>query len=884
MIAEGQPHSPDGQIEFELNGEPVRTAPDPGQCLRTLLRSHGATGVKKGCDAGDCGACTVHVDGRPVHSCLYPALRAHGRSVTTIEGLARAGNVQGEQEPSGAAAMHPVQQRFAAAQGFQCGFCTPGFIMTTAALSDAQREDLPTALKGNICRCTGYRAIEDAINGVAHPGVHAPATAAVLTGAERYTLDGPIPPGAGAPALHMKLVRSEFAHARIRSIDASAALDEPGVVAVYTHEDAPTLLYSSARHEHHADDPDDTRLLDDTARFIGQRLAAVVAESVAAAERGAARVRIEYEPLEPVFDPAVSTDVAAELHNEVGDVEAALASAATTVTETFEVQRVQHVHLETHATVGWIDAGGRLVMRSSTQTPFLTRDALCRLFELPQDQVRVFAERVGGGFGAKQEMLTEDVVALAVLRLGRPVSLEFTREEQFTAATTRHPMRITVSAGADSDGKLTGLKLELRSNTGAYANHGPGVMYHACTEVLELYRCPNKRVDAVCVRTNTLPAGALRGYGLSQTMFAMDSTLDELARRIGVEPIEFLRRNVVGPDDELVSFGNDDSAQIGSYGLDQCFDAVERALGRDRRAHLPDDGRRWLIGEGVAAVMLHSGPPDGHRSVARIAELGDGFYLLGVGTAEFGNGTTTVHQQLAAEALGTTLDRITIHQSDTDATSYDTGAFGSTGVGVAGAATLEAATRLRELIDARAGATEGPEPAESAEPPELLAAEGVCDGMTRSVTFNVHGFRVAVAPDTGEIRILQSVQAADAGTVMNPLQLRGQIEGGVVQALGATLYEDVRLDDDGRVITRALRDYHVPLFADAPRTEVFFAQTSDARMGPRGAKPMSESPFNPVAPALANAVRDATGIRFTTLPLTRDRIWMALAARDGEKA
>jgi CO/xanthine dehydrogenase Mo-binding subunit len=462
-------------------------------------------------------------------------------------------------------------------------------------------------------------------------------------------------------------------------------------------------------------------------------------------------------------------------------------------------------------------------------------------------------------------------------------------------------MRITVTAGADSEGRLTALALDLRSNTGAYANHGPAVMYHACTEVLELYRAANKRVDAVCVRTNTVPAGALRGYGLSQTMFAVDCALDELARRLGIDPLEFLRANVVGPDDELVSFGSDDSAQIGSYGLDQCFDAVERALKRGRGQELergrdqglPDDGRQWLIGEGVAAVMLHSGPPDGHRSVARIAELGDGRYLLGVGTAEFGNGTTTVHQQLAAQALGTTPERITIHQSDTDATSYDTGAFGSTGVGIAGAATLDAATRLRELIDARdarhpgdireigeIGDIRDADPGGS-EPVGLLDAEGSCDGMTRSVTFNVQGFRVAVAPDIGEIRILQSVQAADAGTVMNALQLRGQIEGAVVQALGATLYEEVKLDQDGRVITRALRDYHVPLFADAPRTEVFFAQTRDTRMGPLGAKPMSESPFNPVAPALANAVRDATGIRFTTLPLTRDRIWMALAARAG---
>jgi putative selenate reductase molybdopterin-binding subunit len=865
-------------IEFTLNGQTISVRAAAGQCLRTLLREHGCLGVKKGCDAGDCGACTVHVDGRAVHSCIYPAQRVAGRSVTTVEGLA-ATSIDGT---SGNAELHPVQRAFADAQGFQCGFCTPGLVMTAAALDERQRGELPRALKGNICRCTGYRAIEDALRGVAHVGVHAPATPAVVTGRARFTLDDPLPRELDQRLLHMRLVRSELAHARVVAIDPDAALAEPGVVAVLTSADAPEVRYSSARHEHHTDDPDDTRLLDDTVRFIGQRVAAVVADSVDAAERGAALVRVQYEALPPVLDPSRSEDRVAQLQHEVGDVTAALATAPQRITRTFELQRVQHVHLETHAAVGWIDADGRLVVRSSTQTPFLTRDALCRLFDLPSERVRVFAERVGGGFGGKQEMLTEDIVALAVLKLRRPVSLEFTREEQFTAATTRHPMRIAVSAAADAGARLTALALDLRSDTGAYGNHGPGVMYHACTESIELYRSPNKRIDAVCVRTNTVPAGALRGYGLSQTLFAIGSALDELARQIGVDPLEFLRRNVIGPDDPLVSFGNDESAQIGSYGLDQCLDAVAESLARSRGRQSAPDGREWLIGEGVAASMLHTVPPDGHRSVARISELEDGRYLLSVGTAEFGNGTTTVHQQLAATALGTTPDRITIRQSDTDATTYDTGAFGSTGVVVAGAATLQAAARLRELIEQRAASTLPPAAAgargvSGATAP--LSAEGSCDGLRRSVAFAVQGFRVAVATDTGEIRILHSVQAADAGTVMNPLQIRGQVEGAVVQALGAALHEEVRIDADGRVVTRALRDYHVPLFADAPRTEVHFATTHDARVGPLGAKPMSEGPFNPVAPALGNAIRDATGIRFTRLPITPDEICLALAAR-----
>jgi putative selenate reductase molybdopterin-binding subunit len=263
--------------------------------------------------------------------------------------------------------------------------------------------------------------------------------------------------------------------------------------------------------------------------------------------------------------------------------------------------------------------------------------------------------------------------------------------------------------------------------------------------------------------------------------------------------------------------------------------------------------------------MLDSAPPGGHRAQARIAERPGGGYTLSVGTAEFGNGTATVHRQLAAQALGADIADIELLQSDTDLIGHDTGAFGSTGTMVAGQATLRAAQALAKLIAVR-GTPGGPAPG------DLLSAAGSSDGTPRTVTFNVHGFRVAVRPATGDIKILQSVHAADAGVVVNPRQCRGQIEGSVAQALGAALYEQVLIGGDGQVSTRTIRNYHVPQFGDVPRTEVLFARTQD-ELGPLGAKPMSESPFNPVAAALANAVRDATGRRLTELPLTRDRVF-----------
>lgn len=897
-------------MKLSVNGSDCDADPRPGQCLRTFLREHGHFEVKKGCDAGDCGACSVLVDGAAVHSCVFPAFRAGGRTVTTVAGLGTPDD------------LHPVQRRFVEAAGFQCGFCTAGMVTTATTLTPEQMSDLPEQLKGNLCRCTGYRAITDALSGVvnidksdvhdAGRSIGAPAGVRVVTGTEEYTMDD-----APVGLLHMAVLASPLAHARIRSIDTSAAEAMPGVRLVLTHRDSPPVLFSTARHELRDDDPDDTAILDDTVRFVGQRVAAVVAERYDIAENACRAILVDYEELPAVFDPDAAgrtgapllhadkrsgsriadphRNLVAELHGEVGDVAAGIAAAEASggavVRGRWQTQRVQHVHLETHGCTGWRDDSGKLVIRTSTQVPFLVRNELCHIFGLDADEVQVFTKRLGGGFGGKQEMLTEDLVALAVLRLGAPVRYEFHRSDQFTVAPCRHPFRVDVTVAADGGGALTALAIDVLVDAGAYGNHSPGVMFHGCGESVAVYRSPNKRVDARSVYTNNLPSGAFRGYGLGQVMFAIESAMDQLADRLGVDPFEFRRRNVIVPGDSFVdSHVLDDDLTFGSYGLDQCLDLAEGALRAGNGVAAPAG---WRVGEGMAVAMIATIPPRGHFAEAAVSVDAEGSYLLDVGTTEFGNGTTTVHTQLAAHELNTVAERIAIRQSDTATTGYDTGAFGSAGTVVAGRATQLAARELRHALEAAAAELTGVSPAlcrldrngvqcgeqlvDFGSLPVPITGRGKHDGTPRSVAFNVHAFRVAVNPETGEVSILQSVQAADAGVVMNPQQCRGQVEGGVAQAIGSALFEEMQIGADGTVTTQTLRNYHVPQLADVPVTEVYFADTYD-ELGPLGAKSMSESPYNPVAPALANAIARACGARVYQLPMTPARVWRAIRA------
>jgi putative selenate reductase molybdopterin-binding subunit len=895
------------EIQLTINGNDISVESEPGGCLRALLHDLGYFDVRRGCDQGDCGACTVWLDGEPVHSCLVPAPRCHTKSITTLSGLAENGTLS------------PMQEAFAQAQGFQCGFCTSGMLMTLSSLKDEDFDDLPQKLKGNLCRCTGYRSIVDACNKVSRievneekgtgVGVALPHrdTQDIVTGKTRYT--GDYHP---EHLLHLRVLRSPIAHGFIKSIKTEKATASPGIHAVLTWEDSPPRKFSTACHQDPRVDADDTLVLDRTVRFVGQRVAAVVAETDSQAQVACGQIEVEYEELPAVFDaeqalkpdaPRVHKESVGSvllrpkgnlilaLDGEVGDIDQGFEAADLIHESYMETSRVQNAHLEPHCTIAWVNDDETISIRTSTQAPYVAREKIAHIFGLPVPQVNLFKAHIGGGFGAKQEVFTEDLAVLAALKTKRPVKFDFTREEEFIGAVYRHPMKIKLKTGHKRDGTLTAMSSDIISNSGAYANHAGETLLSAAAEPLSSYRCKNKKISAKSVYTNNVPSGAFRGYGASQIFHILECHLDEVSELLCMDPLELRRKNVIKPGDPLTSFEEDHGKyEYGSYGLMECIDAVEKEIQKTEQ-HDPrwseEDG--WRIGTGVSIATQKCTPPTQHRSTARIRLSPEGDYHYYTGAADCGNSSDTGLTQIVSEHLNTTTDQIHLHAANTADEVWDTGTFAGATTFIAGGAAVRAAKALKEKILREASEYSHCE----LEQCQLKSDHVICGSQQHalntiydyvysqgrqlqvvrvfqpdpsSIAFAAHGARVAVNIFDGHIRILDFVQASDVGVRVNPMICQGQQEGAIMQGIGWILNERVMINEQGAVENAAFRHYRLPAMADSPNIKTIFIDTED-EFGLVGAKSLGELGIQGVAPAIANAVSRATGVRFRQMPL-----------------
>ena len=891
-------------LNFRVNHQNHSTKCNPGTSLLSLLRSLGYAGVHRVCESGDCGSCTVWLDDKPIHSCIYPAMRADGHQITTIEGIENG-------------SLSSMQQAFLDKQGFQCGYCTPGMIMSASKLSYESEAELKAELEGNLCRCTGYESIIDSIlqcgNSVETTtdrgvGENVPKQDGpnLVTGKPVYTADWS-PPG----LLHLKVLRSPHPHARIRQINTEKAEALTGVEAVFTHKDVPRRAYSTAGHGAPVPDPLDHYLLDNKVRFIGDRVAAVVADTEAIAAKACELIEVDYEILPHAIDPVEAMQGKTVIHDEPessqihdkthniagevvlkkGDLDAGFAQADLIIENTYQLPAVQHVHLEPHVSISWKDEDGTLVVRSSTQVPFHCQRLLSELFDIPKEKIRVYKPQLGGGFGNKQEILTEDLCVLATLKTGKPVRWQFTREEEFTATNSRHAMNIRLKTGVKKDGTITAQEMEAISNTGAYGNHGKTVVSLTGCFPLGLYRCANQSYKGTAVYTNTMPAGAFRGYGVSQGTFAMESQLEEIANRLKIDPIKLRQHNLITAEDEILIGKEEHFHIIGSYALDECIEKVTQTLNYDS-IEQPKE-KHLKRGVGFAATMQASGLAKIHSANVKLSLLPDGRYELRTGSVDVGTGSDTTLRQIAAQILETTVEKIDIFTADTGNTPFDAGSYASATAFITGQAVNKVARELRSHLCQTAAEIMGVESeeleldeAKISSPSASITLKQLAQQKSLSVelehtsdraslTFAFMGAEVEVDTETGRITVLRCAEAIDLGKAINPRICRGQATGGLVMGLGYALSEELRFDERGQILNPCLRTYRIPAASDIPPMEIFLVELADP-YGPFGAKGIGEIGTNCTAPAIANAVANATGVRLRQLPMIPERVWQAL--------
>jgi selenium-dependent xanthine dehydrogenase len=926
------------EITLTVNGKSITKDVPESRTLAEFLRLDlGLTGTKIGCEEAECGICTVIVDGQPVDSCIYPLFKARGAQIMTIEGLKQNGD------------LHPLQSAFIEHGAVQCGFCTPGLIMTSKALLDENpnpsKHDVKVALKDTYCRCTGYASVFNAISAAASElrgegpvpfnppetaeplkvvgqPVPRPNDVAKVTGEAKYA-DDYVFPG----MLYGRTKRAGYPHARILSIDTSEAEALPGVHAVLTHADIP------GENSHGIVYKDWPCLAEGKVRYMGDPVAVVAAETPEIAAEALDLIEVAYEPLPVVGDPVYARKPeAAIVHEEWktgnllkhikvrhGDIEQGFEEADVIVERTYHTPTIEHAFLEPECSIGvpagYDDEHDKLTIYVGSQIPYQDRNDTARILGVPDDTVRVRGTLIGGGFGGKEDIAAQAHVALLAKATGRPVKMLYTRQESLLFHPKRHATQIRVKPGARRDGTLVAVQAELYGDGGAYASLSDKVMTRATTHANGPYAVPNAKVDCYVMYTNNPPSGAFRGFGVTQSAFAVESNMDLLAEELGMDPVELRRKNALRVGETTAT------GQIlrDSVGLLDTLDHVQAGM----QAAMGDQPFRWswregnkAYGWGIACAYkntgLGGGAPD--KSSAEVEAYEDGSIEVRTSAADMGQGLGMVVAQMAAEELGVPYERVKVLLSDTDLTPDAGPTTASRQTYVTGNAARLAAGALREALRSVAAEHDNIPPGDirfeeglvryngDATPlgevvgwlreqgldPKALheywAPEtkplGEGGDMHFAFSYATQAALVEVDLETGEVHVEKVVAGTDVGRAINPKSVQGQVEGAIVMALGNALTEEYIIEE-GVPWSTLLARYKMPSIKHTPEIDSYIVEDPTAD-GPFGAKGVGELPQINTTPAIVNAIYNATGVRVFSVPVDQDALLRALKRGEPE--
>lgn len=916
------------ELTFVVNKKEYSLEINPDEMLSDVLRYRlSLTGTKISCGEAECGVCTVLVDGEPILSCNYPAMKAQGKHVTTIEGLA---------EGDG---LHPLQEGFIKHGAVQCGFCTPGQIMTATALlnenPDPTDEDIAYALNDTLCRCGTYPMIINAIHAAAdkindgkpieYPSfdfggghevvgqvVPRPEARMKVTGKAIYTDDITFP-----EMLFGATLRAGIPHGKVKKLDISQAQALPGVKAVLTAEDIP------GRVNHGLIIQDWPALVGvgERVRYVGDAVAVVAADTEQIARQALDLIEMEIEALPMVTNavdarkdgaPLVHEDGNLLKHIKVdkGDIKKGFEEADVIFEDTYYTPSYEHAFMEPECSIARPLEDGKIEVSVGSQIPYADRDQVAAALDLPLEKVRVRGPLTGGGFGGKEDIVGQIHAALLAQKTGKPVKILYDRHESLLVHPKRHATQINVKLGLKKDGTLTAAQTELYGDTGAYASLGAKVMGRATTHSTGPYIVPNVKIDCYAMYTNNPPSGAFRGFGAFQAAFAIECMMDQVADELKIDRVELRRKNALRTD----SITNTGQHLSESVGLLECIQKTEKEMlsytaGKDPFVSRevegqPNKRRSWGFAVTFKNTGLGEGAPD--NASAEIELLEDGIVETRISSAEIGQGLVTVLQMVTAEELNLPIDQVRIYLSDTDLTPDGGPTTGSRQTYISGNAAKFAARALRdnmlstlaekfnvapEEIVIKAGkiSANGQE-MDFAEAGRFMREEGrepklIYDYKSPKTTplgepgdkhfaysFAAQAVEVEVDLDTGEVRVVKAVGATDVGKAINPLGLQGQAEGGLIMGIGHALTEEF-IVEDGQVFTDYLSRYRMPSIHHVPEDIKILIVEDPTSDGPYGGKGVGEISTMPVPPAIVNAIYNACGVRFHTIPIDQD--WLA---------